>query len=322
MTKKKVYTSLIVTNICIFFISSCLPGLETHFQSATSTPILTETCTPTPENTETELPTQTPTATPDPVITLQNESLTGIKEDFLLAGKLRINQKSANKDYVDFINSLATNKQNKDYMVKLLGANPYGEKLLSFLRKNDYILPPGLNLPYQSRGGYVKLGNNPIKDSIKLDTIKIVVFGPEQWNSDLGGVKEYIASLKSYAGFWVVSNSSSIQYFGWGIDLRDDRLVFVAGSKDNAIQKYPHTEKMTIGGYTGTFDFDRDSSVASGEIIQINKVLKKYNDRTGNVFTVVSVLASLCGEQITSGICEEDISQLFGLGKNLFDPVE
>lgn len=251
------------------------------------------------------------------------EGATGVSAEFLLDGNLIINEEAGRKYYADFINSLAGNEQNRDYMVGLLGANPDGNKLLDYLKTNDYVLPPGLNLPYETLPGYVNFGENPIAESIKLDTLKIIVFGNNQWNSSSNEVlKEYVTSLKSYRGLWHTSITYLAQYCGWAIDLKDNRLVIVAGSKEAApFEKYPHTENITIGGSDGSFDFERDSIVATAELIQINKLLKVYSDEVGNIHTEVSILSPFtCGVQESSGICNEDITQIFGEGKNMFEP--
>lgn len=266
-----------------------------------------------------QIATSTAEATAESETAINVEGTTGIKSEFLLDGNLEINKEAGNKYYLDFINSLAGNEQNKDYMEQLLGPNPDGAKLLEYLKNNDYTLPPGLNLPYQSRAGHVKIGNNPINESIRLDTLKIVVYGPQQWNNDSNGLKEYISSLKSYGGLWTASSSYSVQCFGWAIDVNDNRLVMVAGAKEVAPEKYPSTVKMTIGGTDGNFDFEKDSLVASGELIQINKILREYNPNS-DAFSLVAALSSLCGVQETSGVCENDIIQFFGEGENLFDP--
>jgi len=251
------------------------------------------------------------------------EGATGVSAEFLLDGNLKINEEAGRKYYLDFINSLAGNEQNSDYMVGLLGANPDGNKLLNYLKENDYTLPPGLNLPYERMPGYVNFGNNPVEEPIKLDTLKIVVFGSNQWNSSSNEVKEYVTSLKSYRGLWLSAEYPAIQYMGWAIDLRDNRLVIVAGSKENAPEEYPITEKKTIGGFDGSFNFERDSMVASGELIQVNKLLKVYSDEVGNIYMSTSVFTrSICENQNTSGICVEDITQIFGEGKTMFEPVK
>ena len=249
------------------------------------------------------------------------EGTTGVSAEFLLDGNLKINEEAGRKYYLDFINSLAGNEQNRDYMVGLIGASPNGNKLLDYLKNNDYTLPSGLNLPYVKTAGYVNFGQNPIEESIKLDTLKIVVFGPNQWNSDFGGVKEYVTSLKLYKGLWVSSPSISVQYSGWAIDLKDNRLVMVAGAKDFSPENYPNVERMTIGGLNGSFTYERDSAVASGELIQINKLLRLYN-KNSPAFVVVSTFGVSCGVQEQSSICDDDITQLFGEGKNLFDSRE
>jgi len=250
------------------------------------------------------------------------EGATGVSAEYLLGGNLRINEEAGKKYYEDFINSLAGNEQNKDYFLALLGGNPDGNKLLDYLRKNDYFLPPGIFLPYYSGlPGYIKIGRMPIEESIRLDTVKVVVFGAREWKSDLGLIREYLYSLKSYDGLGVISPSTEFQYFGWVIDLKDNRLVIVAGSKQLANNKYPHQEKMTVGGYDGNFIFERDSLVASGMLIQIIKLLKVYDPNMGT-FSHASVLSSLCGNQETSGVCEEDITQFFGQGKTMFEPAK
>lgn len=76
------------------------------------------------------------------------EGTTGVSAEFLLDGNLKINEEAGRKYYLDFINSLAGNEQNRDYMVGLIGASPNGNKLLDYLKNNDYTLPSGLNLPY------------------------------------------------------------------------------------------------------------------------------------------------------------------------------
>ena len=248
------------------------------------------------------------------------EGATGVSSEILLNGNLAINKEAGDKYYRDFVDSLAKNKQNKNYMEVLLGANPNGTKLLDYLRKNDYTLPSGLNLPYAIGSYKVMLGNKPINEPIKLDTLKIVVYGSREWNANLGGVKEYISSLKTYAGIW--TSNPSIQCFGWGIDLKDNRLVMVAGAKEIApVAKYPWTEMQTIGGADGNFDFERDSLVASGELIQINKLLKEYNADKGNTFTYADVFGGTCDiQQVTSGVCLPDITTFFGQGKTMFEP--
>ena len=251
------------------------------------------------------------------------EGSTGVSSEILLDGNLAINKEAGDKYYRDFVDSLAKNEQNKDYMEGLLGTNPNGTKLLDYLKKNDYTLPPGLNLPYAIGAYQARLGDRPINEPIKLDTLKIVVYGSMEWKTNLGGVKEYISSLKTYAGIW--TSSTSIQCFGWGIDSKDNRLVMVAGAKNVASEtaKYPWTEMMTIGGTDGNFDFDRDSLVASGELIQINRLLKAYKPYGGNTFTSVHVFGGSCElQQVTSGVCLPDISAFFGQGKTLFEPAK
>ena len=247
------------------------------------------------------------------------EGATGVSSEFLLEGNLKINEEAGRKYYLDFLDSLAVNEQNKEYLVSFLGANPTGNKLLYYLKKHDYVLPPGLNLPYNGRlPGYTIIGKRPIEESIRLDSLKVVVFGPSQWDGDISGIREYITSSKSYDGLWV-SGSLAIQYFGWAIDLKDNRLVMVAGAKNTANKKYPHQEKMTVGGYDGSFNFERDSAVASGMLIQTNRLFKVYNPKIGNTYIVVGVFSTLCGVQKTSMICNEEITQLFGQGETLFE---
>ena len=125
------------------------------------------------------------------------EGVTGVSAEFLLDGNLKINEEAGRKYYEDFINSLANNNENKDYIVGLIGNNPSGNKLLDYLRKNEYILPSGLNLPYMHGfSDMVKLGDRPIEEPIKLDTFKIVVFGSNEWKTDFGQIREYLTSLK------------------------------------------------------------------------------------------------------------------------------
>ena len=95
----------------------------------------------------------------------------------------------------------------------------------------------------------------------------------------------------------------------------------VAGAKDFSPENYPNVERMTIGGLNGSFTYERDSAVASGELIQINKLLRLYN-KNSPAFVVVSTFGVSCGVQEQSSICDDDITQLFGEGKNLFDSRE
>jgi len=272
---------------------------------ATSTAMETPEATAMPEQAENEI-----------VI----EGLTGVKPDFLLDGKLEIKEELGRKFYGDFLDALAKNEQNQKYMAALLGENPDGAKLLDYLQKNDYVLPAGLNLPYRHDPGYVKLGNNPIKEEIKLDTIKGVAFGPNEWNGNTAGITDYVNSLKTYGSLWVNDGMYTCQYIGWAIDSRDNRLVFVAGAKTAApIDKYPWTEVMAIGGGDGNFDFDRDSKIVIGEWLQIIKLLKVY-ENGGTAWQVAVPFLSLCGEQETSAVCDIDVANFLGDSeKNMFE---
>ena len=141
-------------------------------------------------------------------------------------------------------------------------------------------------------------------------------------NNDISGIREYISMSKSYKSLTVTSPTLSFQYFGWVIDLKDNRLVMVAGAKDMALEKFPHTEKMTIGGYDGRILFERDSLVATAELLQINKILRVFNPNTGTAYQVVGALDDILCErpQSTSSVCQEDIAQIFGKGKTMFEP--
>jgi hypothetical protein len=245
------------------------------------------------------------------------EGVTGVKPEFLLNGNLEVNQEMGEKFYTEFLDALARNEQNRDYMVALLGQNPDGAKLLDYLKNNDYIMPAGLNLPYRIRPGYVRIGRNPIAEEIKLDTVKGVAFGPNEWNGNTAGITDYVNALKTYAGLWVTDSTYTCQYLGWGIDPEDNRLVLVAGAKTlPPVEQYPRTEGVTIGGRDGSFVFDRDAKLALGDWLQIIKLLETYRDNSGTAWQAATPFGCSCDMQETSGVCDDDVEEFLGGSEN------
>jgi hypothetical protein len=316
-----------VLRIIIFcLVTLYLVSCNSFIPSPTQGEIKTETppqVEPTVEPTVTMTPEPTATEVIQPDSEIVVEGLTGVKPDFLLGGNLEIKEEMGKKFYTEFLDALAKNNENQEYMVGLLGQNPDGAKLMDYLRNNNYVLPAGLNLPYRYQAGYVRLGRNPIKEEIKLDTVKGVAFGATEWNSNAAGIVDYVNSLKTY-GSLISTSDIAYHYLGWAIDVRDGRLVFVAGSKalynSNILDIW---ENYIIGGGDGGFNFDRDAKVVLGEWLQIAKLLETYvyDGKHGNIWTVAFPFGEACGEQETSGVCDDDIAEFLGSSEeSMFRP--
>ncbi len=310
-----------------FYILVFIVFMMTSITATSCTPINNESVTTNTLSVQAAVePTVKPTVKPTEVAEQAEseiviEGLTGVKPDFLLNGNLKINKEMGEKFYDNFLDALAKNKQNEEYMVELLGENPDGTKLLDYLKKNDYILSAGLNLPYRYTAGYVRMGRNPIKEEIKLDTVKGVAFGPNEWNGNTAGITDYVSSLKTYGSLWVTEGTYTFQYLGWGIDPEDNRLVFVAGAKTlPPVDKYPWTKEMAVGGEDGNFDFDRDSKVVLGEWLQTTRLLRTYKDQL--LWQVATPFGGTCDSQISSAVCNDDVEEfLGGGGASMFEPV-
>lgn len=210
------------------------------------------------------------------------EGLNCVKDVYCLGGNMVVSSEDGQDFYRRFIHAFAISEANRDYFVNLLGGEPSGDKLLEYLRENNYYLPGGFKVPSNNRPGYVKFIDHPaFKDGVKLDAFRVVVYDWDDWGKNTFGVRDYVeSSLHGQTNLLTVSPSSSDVVYGLRLD-KDNRLVFISGSKEKPYSA--KWERYTLGGSDGNFDTERDTLKATADLETLLAIFAYYT-RDGSGF--------------------------------------
>ena len=203
------------------------------------------------------------------------EGMVGVRDDLVFGGK-KIDQEAGKILYELFLDAIAKNVvMQENYWKEFISGEPTKVKVLDYLRNHDYKLPPGF-IPYSSpMAEYVDMDlRDAINKDLLLDGLKVVVYSPNEWTNNIGGIHEYIENELS--DVHLIKSPSGVLQHGTGID-KDGRIVIVIGTKVYHNPNGYFKPNEILGGDDGVADFPNDGDVAAVYLLSVLKCFSDFN---------------------------------------------
>jgi len=188
------------------------------------------------------------------------------KPEYCLGGSLTIDETAGKQMYEDFLNAIRIGDPNAKKLADLPSAPREGDLY-------------DVKLPSQKFPGIINFP--PVFSSIDLSSVELVVFSPDQWINDLGGVKTYVTEGLGVNNFMTISEATKQHVFAIKKNPKGN-IVFVVGSAE-----LPYSDKFKkyVLGETGD-DHLSDGVIASAMVTELVNMFEHYDSSMPQSFGV------------------------------------